>query len=182
MKKWIWLVIALLLALGAYVGAGPYLTVRAIRVAVKTQDAAALSRQVDFPALRASLKRQLGDRLLREAGPDMQSNLFGAIGLSLAGGLIGGVVDSMVTPLGLGAMMEGRKVWKRVDGGLSPQDAPGDGSIAPEPEPLHDARYRYESLSRFTATVQDDSGHPLVFVMTRDGLQWRLSDIRLPAE
>jgi hypothetical protein len=180
MKRWIGLVVVLLLALGAYVGAGPYLTVRAIREAVKTQDAAALSDQVDFPALRASLKRQLGDRLVREAGVDVQSSLLGAFGLSLASGLVGGVVDAMVTPVGLGAMMEGRKVWKRVDGGLSSPDVQGDPAAAKEP--LHGARYRYESASRFTATVQDESGRPLVFVMTRDGLQWRLSDIRLPID
>jgi hypothetical protein len=84
----------------------------------------------------------------------------------------------MVTPVGLGALMEGRKVWKRVDDGLSSPEAPG----APPPEPLHDAKYRYESLSRFTATIQDESGRPLVFVMTRSGLRWRLSDIRLPVE
>jgi hypothetical protein len=28
--------------------------------------------------------------------------------------------------------------------------------------------------------VHDDSGRPLVFVLTRDGLRWKLSDIRLP--
>lgn len=178
MKRWIVLAAVLLLALGVYVGAGPYLTVRAIREAVKTQDAAALSKQVDFPALRASLKLQLNDRLVREAGPDLQSNLLGALGLSLAGGLIGGAVDTMVTPVGLGALMEGRKVWKRVDDGLSSPDT----ATGQPPEPLHDARYRYESPSRFTATIQDESGRPLVFVMTRSSLRWRLSDIRLPAE
>jgi hypothetical protein len=45
---------------------------------------------------------------------------------------------------------------------------------------LQDAQYRYESLSRFTATVHDDQGRPVVFVMTRHRLRWRLSDIRLP--
>ena len=178
MKRWIVLAVALLLALGAYVGAAPYLTVRAIRAAVKTQDAAALSKQVDFPALRASLKLQLNDRLVREAGPDLQSNLLGALGLSLAGGLIGGAVDTMVTPVGLGALMEGRKVWRRVDDGLSSPDVPAGQPL----EPLHDAKYSYESLSRFTATIQDESGRPLVFVMTRAGLRWRLSDIRLPVD
>jgi len=180
MKRWIILAAVLLIVLGAYVGAGPYLTVRAIREAVKTQDAAALSKQVDFQALRTSLKVQLNDRLVREAGPELQSSLLGAFGLSLAGGLIGGAVDAMVTPVGLGALMEGRKVWKRVDDGLSSPDASGAPPVVQEP--LHDAKYRYESLSRFTATVQDESGHPLVFVMTRDGLQWRLSDIRLPPD
>ncbi|MEO6264027.1 MAG: DUF2939 domain-containing protein [Luteimonas sp.] len=177
MKKWIALVLVLLLALGTYVAVGPYLTVRAIRIAVKEQDAAALSKQVDFPALRTSLKAQLTDRLVREAGPDLQSNPFAAFGLSIAGGVIGGAVDTMVTPMGLGAMMEGRKVWKRVDDGFSRADAD-----TPAPEPLHDAVYRYESLSRFTATVDDEDGRPIVFVLTRGGLRWELSDIRLPPD
>ena len=92
MKQWIALVLVVLLALAAYVIAGPYMTVRAIRTAVKQQDAAALSRQVDFPALRTSLKAQLADRLLRKAGPDLQSNPFAAFGLSIANGVIGGGV------------------------------------------------------------------------------------------
>ncbi len=186
MKKWLWLLAALFIALLAYVGAGPYLTVRAIRSAVEKQDAAALSRQVDFPALRTSLKAQLSDRLVREAGPDVQASALGSIGLTLAGGLIGGSVDAMVTPTGLGALMEGRKVWKRIGDGFAPSAPPpsaenGDSSAVPAaPRPFDGAKYRYESLSRFTATVQDDSGRPIVFVMSRDGLNWKLSDIRLP--
>jgi hypothetical protein len=175
MKKWFALALLVLITLCGYVVVGPYLTVRAIRIAVKEQDAAALSRQVDFPALRASLKAQLDDRLLRKAGPDLQSNSFAAFGLSIANSLVGGGVDAMVTPAGLGALMEGHKIWKRVDDGISPRDP-----AAPAPEVLHDARYRYESPSRFTATVNDDDGRPMVFVMTRDGLRWKLSDIRLP--
>ncbi|TKR33181.1 DUF2939 domain-containing protein [Luteimonas gilva] len=187
MKKWLWLAAAVLIALIAYVGAGPYLTVRAIRSAVEKQDAAALSRQVDFPALRASVKAQLADRLVREAGPDAQASALGSIGLSIAGGLIGGSVDAMVTPTGLGALMEGRKVWKRIGDGFAPPPAPppsdasGGVVAAPAaPRPFDGAQYRFESLSRFTATVRDDSGRPIVFVMTRDGLNWKLSDIRLP--
>ena len=47
-------------------------------------------------------------------------------------------------------------------------------------DPLADARYRFESTTRFTATVTDRSGEPLVFVLSRQGLRWKLSDIRLP--
>lgn len=175
MKKWLVLIAVLLLALGTYVAVGPYLTVRAIRSAVKAQDAVALSKQVDFPALRSSLKAQLTDRLVRDAGSDVQANPFGAIGLTIAESMIGSAVEAMITPLGLGAIMEGHRVWKRVDDGVSPADA-----NTPPPEPLQDAAYRYESSSRFTATVRDKEGDPIVFVLMRDGLQWRLSEIRLP--
>lgn len=178
MKKWTWPAAALLAALLAWTMAGPYMAVHAIRDAIEARDSAALARQVDFPALRASLKAQLVDRIAREAGAQAQDNPFAAFGLTVANGLAGGLVDAMVTPAGLGAMMEGRKVWDRATG-LPP---PGSDAAAamPRERPLHDAEYRFESLSRFTATVHDDRGRPVVFVMTRSGLRWRLSDIRLP--
>jgi len=180
-KKWILAACAALLLLLGYVAAGPHLTVRAIRSAIVEQDAAALSRQVDFPALRASLKAQLSDRLVRTVGIDAQQGMLGAIGTAVAGGLVNGTVELMVTPAGLGALMEGRKVWRRIGTGVAQPDVLDPASTAgAEPPPLHDAEYRYDSASRFTATVRDDEGRPIVFVLTRDGLRWRLSDIRLP--
>jgi hypothetical protein len=181
MKKWIVTVAMLAVLLGGYVVAGPYLTFRAIRSAVQTQDAAALSDQVDFPALRASLKAQLSDRLVRAVGIDGQSGMLGAIGLTVAGGLVNGAVETMVTPVGLGALMEGSKVWNRIDDGIARPDVADPSTVAGErAQPLQRPEYRYESTSRFTATVQDDQGRPIVFVMTRNGLRWKLSDIRLP--
>ena len=175
MKKWIALLVVGLLALGVYVGAGPYLTVRAIRTAVQAQDPAALAHEVDFPALRASLRAQLEDRMLRRAGVEAQANPVAAFGLTLANGVVGGVVDAMVTPTGLAALMEGRAVWTRIGEGLSTDPAP-----ATRPVPLHDAVYRFESTSRFTATVRDRDGAPYAFVLARQGLRWKLADIRLP--
>lgn len=178
MKKWI--VLALLLAAGllAYVAAGPYLTIRAIGQAVQEEDASALARHVDFPALRTSLKAQVSDAIVREAGAEAQSSLLGAFGLTVATGLAGGMVDAMVTPVGLGALMEGRKLWNRGSGLAPPSrgDVPTGG--APR-SPLREAAHAYESPTRFTATVDDD-GRPVVFVLTRKGLRWKLSDIRLP--
>src|SRR3546814_946941 len=111
MKKWLWLGVAVLAALPAWTAAGPYRTVNAIRDAAQARDAQAMAEQVDFPALRSSLKAQLGDRLLREVGTPSPDNPFAAFGLSIAGGLVGGMVDVLVTPAGLGAMMEGRRTW-----------------------------------------------------------------------
>lgn len=179
MKKWLVLLAFVVLALAAYVASGPYWTVRAIRHAIQAQDAAALADEVDFPALRASLKAQLGDRLVRKAGPAVQSNLFGAFGIRLAQGLTDAAVDSMVTPLGLGAVMEGRKEWLYASGGFARTETSRPPSASTR-EPLRDVDYRYESPSRVTATVRDAQGNATVLVLTRKGMQWRLSDIRLP--
>jgi hypothetical protein len=97
--------------------------------------------------------------------------------LQIAGGLTGAGVDTLVTPLGIGALLQGHQLWKRSSG----QTVDGDTWSAPMPaRPLHEARKRFESTSRFTATVRTDAGDPVVFVLDRQGLRWRLTDIRLP--
>ncbi|MDH5823183.1 DUF2939 domain-containing protein [Luteimonas sp. RD2P54] len=177
MRKWIWLGLAVLLGLAAYTAAGPYLTIRAIQQAVQEDDTRALARQVDFPALRGSLKLQLDDAMVRRAGPEVQASLLGRIGLQVASGVSAGLVETMVTPVGLAALMEGRRVWRRIDISAPPRPAGAAGEAG---KPLQDAEHRYQSPSRFTATVHDDDGRPIVFVLTRKGIRWRLSDIRLP--
>lgn len=171
MKKWLALALIAGLLLFGWVVAGPYLTVNNLREAVKTQDSAALAEQVDFERLRANLRAQFDDYLARRAGP------FGAITVRLASGLVGSTVDAMVTPAGIGALMEGRNLWQRVSGQRREYDS--DGNALPN-DPLRDAEYRFESLSRFTATVHNEDGEPVVFVLTRDGLSWKLSNVRLP--
>lgn len=166
-----------LIALLAYIAAGPFLTVERIRDAVREQDTAALAEQIDFPALRANLKAQVEDRIARRAGPDMQSSAMGAFAVRLVSGLAGSAVDAMVTPAGIGAMLEGRNALDRLQG-----ERPAEGPYGKRPavEPLQGADYGFESPSRFTATVIDGEGRPVVFVFTREGLEWNLSNIRLP--
>ena len=176
MKKWIALTVLLLLALGAYVVAGPYLAINGIRTALIEQDTGRLERHVDFPALRVSIKAQMEDKLARRTG-GMQSNLAGAFALSIANNFVGSGVDAMVTPLGIGALLQGRSLWKKSLG----ETVDGDSySKAVPVDPLKQAVRRYESPSRFTATVLDEDGKPMVFVFKRNGLRWKLADIRLP--
>jgi hypothetical protein len=178
MKKWLALSLVALLALAGYVVAGPFLTIDAIRDAIERNDTAELARHVDFPALRANLRGQVEDHLVRKAGADMQADLLGAIALRVAGVAAGGVVDVLATPAGIGFVLEGRSVWHRISGGgVSPSDT---WAHVPPDDLLANADYRYESPSRFTATVRNRDGAPVVFVLTRDGLRWRVTDVRLP--
>lgn len=177
MRRWLLPAVLVLAAGLAWLGAGPYLAMHAIGKAVREENATALARHVDFPPLRASLKAQLGDRLARSVGVEAQTGWLGALGMTVANELAGGAVDLMVTPYGLGAMIEGRKVWNRATGLPPPRTEEGARARS---DPWRHAERRYESASRFTATVQTDDGRPVVFVLTRQGLRWRLSDILLP--
>jgi hypothetical protein len=160
----------------AYVAAGPYLAINGIRNALAERDAGALERHVDFPALRVNLKAHLEDYIVRQGGELAESGgLLGAIGLQVASGLGGVAVDAMVTPLGLGALLQGHATWKRATGQTVDGDAYGD----PQPvDPLNDAQTRFESSSRFTATVTGTDGAPVVAVFQRQGLRWKLVDVR----
>lgn len=177
-RLWVTVLIAALLAIAACTVAGPYVTIRAIGHAVRTNDADALRRQVDFAALRVSFKAQIADRIVRRAGADAATNPFGAVGIAIASGLAGGAVDAMVTPAGIAAIMEGRKIRDRASG----VPLPGSDDV----EALHDSALfddaicQFESASRFTATIRDDQNRPIVFVLIRHGVVWKLSDVRLP--
>ncbi|MDQ3617621.1 MAG: DUF2939 domain-containing protein [Pseudomonadota bacterium] len=178
MKKWIALLVLAVILMIGYVAAGPFLTVNAIRNAVQSNNTAALSRHVDFVAVRRSLKAQVDDYIVREAGADMQANPFGAIAVRIAAGVAGGAVDAMATPAGIAAILQGRGLLHRITGGgIRDDDA---YASAPPRNPLESAEYGFESTSRFTATVLNDDGEPVVFVLTRAGLDWNLTDIRLP--
>ena len=160
-----------------YVAAGPYLAIHGIRTALAEQDTGKLERHVDFPALRVSIRAQVEDSLARRAGSDVQSNLFGAIALSIASNVVGTGVDAMVTPLGIGALLQGRSMWKQsigetVDGDSLRQARSGRSA--------EDARAPLRVAVAFHRHRARRGRQPVVFVFKRKGLTWKLADIRLP--
>ncbi|HEY5850883.1 MAG TPA: DUF2939 domain-containing protein [Lysobacter sp.] len=178
MKKWIALLLLVLLAWLGWIAAGPFMTINAIREAIQSQDSAALAEHVDFPTLRRSLRAQVEDTLARRAGADVQDSALGAIALGLANQAAGGMVDAIATPAGIGAILEGRGLLHRISGGGISEEDPY--AHQPPPDPLRDASYRFQSPSRFTATVLTADKEPVVFVLQRQGMHWKLADIRLP--
>lgn len=176
MKKWIALAVALAALLLGYVVAGPYLAIRGIHRALDARDIDGLARYVDYDALRTNLQAQVDDRLARAAG-DIGGPGIEGYARQIVGQLSGHAIDAMVSPAGIAALLEGRALTRRATG-QDPRANP-DGTPA-RYEPISGAKTRYESPARFTATVQNAEGQPVVFVFQRNGLTWKLGDIRLP--
>ena len=158
MKKLLLLLGLVVVLLAGWLVSGPYLTLRGLAGAIEQRDTSQLDRYVDFPMLRANLCAQL---------------------LTAGQKLSGTAVDAMVTPTGIGALMEGHTLWKRASNDLESNDAYAAPRAA---RPLEGATHRFESTSRFTATTHTAQGAPVVFVLQRQGLRWKLVNIELPLD
>jgi len=162
----------IIVALVGYVGVGPLITIYQIKSAVERQDSEKLSDYVDFPTLRTNLKEQLNSELMKKAATESKDNRLLALGLALSPKLVESIVDSFVTPSGISNLMAGKKPLQ-----------PEKEQQAQEPsgrqrwEPFKNSRYTYDSSSKFSVWVKDDKREEIRFVLTRDVLSWKLSNI-----
>jgi hypothetical protein len=150
--------------------ASPWWTLHSLRTAAARHDGGAVAAQVDFPALRTSVKAQMQASLKRDMGNADGGNPFAAVGTGLAMALVNPLVDAVVTPAGVAAMVEHGKVSI---GKAHP--APAAAEPAPPSDKPHYA-LRYRGMNSF-AVIADDGGS---FVFRRDGLwSWKLAGIEL---
>ncbi len=150
--------------------ASPYWELHQLRDAVAGHDADAVSERVDFPALRESVKGQLAGAIAHDR-PHAGANPFAAVGQAMALAFLGPMVDAIVSPAGVIAMVENGRIR------LSRPDAHDEADAAGT-----DTRPRYAMSWRawdevVLASDRPDGGG---FVFRRHGLwRWKLSGIEL---
>jgi hypothetical protein len=175
MKKWLVALAVVLVLLLGYGIAGPWLAIRGIHAAIENRDPDKLERYVDFPILRANVRAKVAKRLLASATSPSGRVVGDDLGRTMIGAISDKAVDAMVSPMGIALLLEGRALAHRVTG-----KEPGIAGKDDAADPLLHAWTRFESPSRFAATVDSAEGRPVVFVFERKWLSWKLSDIRLP--
>jgi hypothetical protein len=161
MKLIRWLVIMCVVVLLVY-GVSPYLSFWRFTAAVQSRDAAGISARVDFPAVRASLKRQLIERFANKTSSHKRWSNLGPT-------LIDAIVDAYVTPEGIAALLSNPEALKNLKA----------------PRQFHFELGKSEELSKvkyafFTGPrsfVVDRDGIKLRFYFTASG--WRLHDLDL---
>jgi len=151
--------------------ASPWWTLHRLQSAVARHDAEAVSAQVDFPALRASVKGQLLASMGRDAGKADGGNPFAAFGSALALAFVNPLIDAVVSPAGVSAMVEHGRIAV-----AQPERTPADADTEPVREkPRYALAYR--GWDRFAVTAQDGGS----FVFRRAGLwTWKLAGIEMP--
>jgi len=156
-----WLLIICVIALLAY-AASPYVSFWQFTEAIRSGNAAAISSRVDFPAVRASLKRQLVARFAREtSGHKRWSNLGPT--------LIDAIVDTYVTPDGIAALLSNPETLKNLKNPREFHFTLGKG--------VNWSKVKYAFFSGPRVFVVDRDGIKLRFHFTWSG--WQLYDLEL---
>jgi hypothetical protein len=142
----------------------PALAIMGLKEAIRTSDAEALGRHVDFASLRTSLKEQVTATML--TNPEKKGNVFA---FALGPMMVNSFVDNWITPSTLANLIRSRR-----SGATETSDsAPNFG--------LSDMYMRGLSEVRVIpkATAPDEQ---IQVVFVNSGIwNWRLTDIRLPA-
>ena len=158
--------------------AAPAVAFFAIRSAAETSDVAGLTRLIDYPAVRQSLRPQLdGNPAASAPAPTFLEDPIGAVRRQIEQATAPRTpdVDSYLTPAALAALTrgEGRSASQYVDGGLPSPDNTNTGG--PMPKPV------YWSINRARLSVADEGGSETVFTFERKGpFEWMLVHIGLP--
>jgi len=156
-----WIVIICIVVVIVY-GASPYFSFWRFTSAVKSRDAAAISSRVDFPAIRASLKKQLVARFANHPGNHKRL-------INLGPTLIDAIIDAYVTPEGLAALLSNPETLKNLK----------------RPRDFHFEFGKNDSWSKVKYAFFTG---PRSFVVDRDGIQlmfhftgsgWQLHDLNL---
>ncbi|WP_420471612.1 DUF2939 domain-containing protein [Brevundimonas sp. FT23042] len=154
--------------------AAPGVAFFAIRSAADANDAAALSRLIDYTAVRQSLRPQLtGNPAAQAPAPSFLEDPIGAVRRQFEQAVpaLGPTPDTYLTPAAVGALTrgEGRYASQRtaVPGAEQRRD--------PFPEPV------FWGVNRARMAVTDEGGSKTVFTFERRGpFDWRLVHIGLP--
>ncbi|WP_458525600.1 DUF2939 domain-containing protein [Onishia taeanensis] len=174
--------IGLTLALAAgYAIGSPYLTSYQIKTAANERDGEALAEHVDFPVLRQNLKDQFNLILAQEMEKQVsEDNPFGALGAAFGSMMTDKMVDAYVTPAALAAKLNGRsEPAQQPEGGNESKPDTSTDTDAGE-NPFRDVQMSYQEWDVFHVVVRNEDAEPLTFVLRRQGIGWKLTNIQLP--
>jgi hypothetical protein len=161
MKLIRWLVIICVVLLVVY-GASPYFSFWRFTAAVQSGDAAAISSRVDFPAVRASLKKQLVARFANHAPSHKRWSNLGPT-------LIDAIIDAYITPEGIAGLLANPEALKNLK---APQEFNFEFG-----KTVNLSKVKYAFFTGPRSFVVDRDGIKLGFHFTASG--WQLYDLDL---
>lgn len=161
-------VVLVLIVLVGVLVTQPYFTMKQIEKAINTRDAVKLAENIDFPSLRSNLKDQLTASIMKTLVTE--DDPFAIFGMALASTLIDGLVEVILTPNGLTALLSGVELESIDQADVSNNEI----------NIFEHSRWTFENFSAVSLWVSSDTDEQIRFVLQRQGLKWRLCNIILP--
>jgi hypothetical protein len=163
---------AILVILIAFNFLSPFIFLRSLSQAAERGDRDTISAEVDFPAVRDSLKGQLGRLLARKAVAEASGkrNPFARFAMRILPSVGGQVIDAVVTPDGIATILK-RHVQQS-----------GDSLARPS---LWRGQFAWLDVNHFRARYVNANHPDAVFgiILERRGLfGWQVTGIRLPLD
>lgn len=162
-------VVSLLIAIASWYWMSPYFAVAGLRNAAIKSDTAALNERVDFPLFRADIKEQFSTLLAGQMSENLKGNPFAAFGMALAAKLTEVLVDAMITPSGLAALIDLHK-------DKSQEEISGFALLFAE-----DFSIERRGFDQFDLRTNKESDKPTLN-FSRDGVGWKLVGMKIPKE
>jgi hypothetical protein len=175
MRKFGLLILGVVIAYAAY----PYWSLYRLGEALEVGDEGSLKRYVDWPSVRSGLKEDLSGMLSRETGRAIASGegeepLSGMLAATIGNAMLEPLIDGLVTPEGLAAMIRE---------GSSKEGAPTSDSQSNGRDGGLSRRLSFAFFTgpaTFEAVFETEEGEDVVAVMRLNGLRWQLVRLRLP--
>jgi len=150
----------------------PHRVVDNMRTAAESKNAAMLSRYVDYPALKESLKVSVNSTLSPNKPDKSSGDPFAVLGAALTGAFIESMIDKLITPEGLSMMLQGDVLQLNAD-----------GKNNKSPAADFETSMGYKSFGSFVVTITRKASKesPVALIFSREGLfSWKLTGVRLP--
>ena len=176
-KKLIGALIAVIVVLvGGYYYASPYLALNTIKKAAQAGDSDTVSKYIDYPSVRQSFKDQMNAMMAKEL-MNQDTDGFAALGAMLASTMVDKMVDGFVTPEGMTLMLKGKDLRDAEQDSQDTQTA----ETQEQPKPEYEAGYT--SMNDFEVVIKDqDQSKEVKVLMVRDALSWKIHKIAVPME
>lgn len=174
MKKISILVIGLLVVIASYLYASPYLALNNIKNAAQARDADKLSGYIDFPSVKQGVKEQVKAKFATEMITGENQNGFEALGSMFAASMIDTLVDGLITPDGMAAMMLEKQKQDSIEADKTQEESNEFKGL--------DYETSYTSFSSFQVDINSKEDRAVKMTLHRDGLSWKVTNIDLPLD
>jgi hypothetical protein len=170
-------IVVVVVLLGGYVVALPYIIIDNIKTSVQDHDQEKMAENINFSVLSENFRRQFNEQLSKSHAikNKMQNNdnPYAIIEvISLTSKMAYELTSTIITPTGLTNIMIGEKLLQ--DGIAVNQQTTKNRNI------LKNAKYSFDDINSFSALVKNDNDEDVRFVLTRNGLSWKLTNIIFP--